>query len=362
MTRTALLCVSLVALQQSSAAQEVSVLLGGVHTEYADSISGDAGTISLRLGGSSARAIGVADASITKFVDGVFVTQGSAYGTLLLTRPNWNGPNLLLAGGLDGNYIEQGSVSGGGSVGPVLGVAHKSLLTTLGASVGFVRTVAESSFVTGTANLKARIGFPAGFSLAAGAVVVTGDTIGYVDGTIELGYDNRRLRSMILGGARTGDLANDPWLQVRVNFMLVPTALLEFAFGSYPKDLVGFEQGTYASAGVRVNLSASARAPYRAPPPPPLSIQYEEVNRVRIVVHYPGSASQLDIAGDWTDWDPLPMQLIAPDLWEVITGLESGIYRYSLIVNGSEWVLPEGVPSEPDGLGGTVGLLVVRRY
>ena len=102
MTRTALLCVSLAALAQPLEAQEISLLLGGVHTEYADSITGNAGTISLRLGGSSTRAIGVADASFTQFVDGVFVTQGSAYGTFLLTRPNWNGPNLLLAGGLDG--------------------------------------------------------------------------------------------------------------------------------------------------------------------------------------------------------------------------------------------------------------------
>jgi len=358
--RTALLGLTLVALVAPLAAQEVSVLLGGVHTEYADSITGDAGTVSLRLGGSSARAIGVADASFTHFVDGGFVTQGSAYGTWLLTKPNWNGPNLVLAGGLDGNYIEDGSISGGGSIGPVLAVAHKSLLTTLGASVGTVRSVAETSFITGTANLKARFNFPGGFSLAGGAVAVAGDTLRYVDGTLELGYDNRRLRSILLGGARAGDLSNDPWFQVRVNFMLVPTALLEFAFGSYPRDLVGFEQGTYASAGLRVNLSASARAPYRAPPPPPLSVSRQQDGRTRIVVHYPQSATRMELAGNWTNWDPVPMSLVAANVWEVITSLEPGIYRYSLIVDGSDWTLPDRVPSEPDGFGGRVGLLIVR--
>ena len=360
MIRTALLGLTLVALVAPLAAQEVSVLLGGVHTEYADSITGDAGTVSLRLGGSSARAIGVADASFTHFVDGGFVTQGSAYGTWLLTKPNWNGPNLVLAGGLDGNYIEQGSVSGGGSIGPVLAVAHKSLLTTLGASVGFVRSVAETTFVSGTANLKARFNFPGGFSLAGGAVAVAGDTLRYVDGILELGFDNRRLSSMIVGGARTGDLENDPWLQVRVNFMLVPTALLEFAFGSYPRDLVGFEQGTYGSAGLRINLSASARAPYRAPLPPALSVRRQDDGSTRIVIHYPQSAERIELAGDWTNWDPVRMNMVAPDVWEVITAQEPGIYRYSIIVDGENWTLPDGVPSEPDGFGGEVGLLIVR--
>jgi len=181
-----------------------------------------------------------------------------------------------------------------------------------------------------------------------------------VDGTLELGYDNRRLRSMIVGGARAGDLSNDPWIQVSVNFMIVPTALLEFAFGSYPRDLVGFEHGTYASAGMRVNLSASARAPYRIPSPPPLSVQRQEDGRTRIVVHYSQSADRVEIAGDWTNWDPLRMNSVAANVWEVVTTLEPGIYKYSLVVDGSDWTLPEGVPSEPDGFGGQIGLLIVR--
>jgi hypothetical protein len=191
-------------------------------------------------------------------------------------------------------------------------------------------------------------------------VAVAGDTLRYLDGTLELGFDNRRLRSIFLGGARAGDLANDPWFQVRVNFMLVPTALLEFAFGSYPRDLVGFEHGTYGMAGLRVNLSSSARAPYRAPPPPPLSVRRDEAGRTHIVIHYPGSIERMEIAGNWTEWDPLQMDPAGQDVWRLVTHLEPGIYRYSLIVNGEEWTLPEGVPSEPDGFGGTVGLLIVK--
>ena len=40
--------------------------------------------------------------------------------------------------------------------------------------------------------------------------------------------------------------------------------------------------------------------------------------------------------------------------------IEPGIYRYSLVVGGETWTLPPGVISEPDGVGGQVGLLIVR--
>ena len=54
------------------------------------------------------------------------------------------------------------------------------------------------------------------------------------------------------------------------------------------------------------------------------------------------------------------MHSVAANVWEVVTTLEPGIYIYSLIVDGSDWTLPDGVSSEPDGFGGQVGLLVVR--
>jgi len=340
--------------------QEISVLLGGVHAQYADSITGTAGTLSLRLGGSSARAIGIVDASLSRFVDGGWVTQGSGYGTLVLSNNRGNGLNLVVAGGLDGNYIEGGTVSGSGSLGPVLALSYGPLLATAGASLGAVRDIADSSFLTAAANAKARYRLGGGFSVAGGAVAVAGDTIRYVDGTLELAFDSYRIRAMVAGGARKGDLSDDPWVQGRINFALSPTALLELAAGSYPRDLVGFDQGLYVSAGFRVNLTRSARTPYVAPRPPPLSVTRSDTGLVLIRIHYQTQGESVAVAGNWGNWDAMPLTRVALDTWEIVIDLEPGIYRYSLVVDGEAWTLPPGVLSEPDGFGGQVGLLVVR--
>ncbi|UCG84828.1 MAG: glycogen-binding domain-containing protein [Gemmatimonadota bacterium] len=339
--------------------QEISVLLGGVRAQYADSISGTAGTVSLRLGGSSARAVGILDASVSRFTDGGWVNQGSGYGTLVLTN-NRGGLNLAVAGGADGNYIEGGSFSGSGSLGPVLALSQGTLLATIGASIGTVRDIAENSFLTGAANAKARLGLGGGFSVAGGAVAVAGDTIRYVDATLELGFDSYRINTVIAGGARAGDLSDDPWIQGRISFAIAPTALLELAAGSYPRDLVGFDQGLYVSAGLRVNLTRSARAPYTAPPPPPLSVKRADSGRVLLRIHFPTQSESVAIAGDWGNWDALPLTRVAADTWEIAIAIEPGIYRYSLVVGGETWTLPPGVISEPDGFGGQVGLLIVR--
>jgi hypothetical protein len=39
--------------------------------------------------------------------------------------------------------------------------------------------------------------------------------------------------------------------------------------------------------------------------------------------------------------------------------LGPGAYRFSLILDGEHWVVPEGVPMLPDDFGGEVGLLLV---
>jgi hypothetical protein len=360
--RGALLAAMLAVVAAPLHTQEISALLGGVHAQYADSITGTAATVSLRLGGSSSRAVGVMDANLSRFTDGAWVTQGSGYGTLVLTSTRGSGLNLAIAGGLDGNYFEGGGWSGSASLGPVLALSQGALLATVGGSVGAVRNIADSSFLTGAANAKARVTLGAGISIAAGAVAVAGDTIRYVDGNLELAFDSYRLHMLVAGGARSGDLAADPWIQGRISLALAPAALLELAAGSYPRDLVGFDRGLYVSAGFRVNLTRSARALYAPPPPPPLEVSRSGSGSGRVVIRirFQTPSDSVAIAGDWGNWDALPLTRVAPDTWEIVIGLGPGIYRYSLVVDGEIWTLPPGVISEPDGFGGRVGLLVLR--
>ena len=39
--------------------------------------------------------------------------------------------------------------------------------------------------------------------------------------------------------------------------------------------------------------------------------------------------------------------------------LRRGLYHFNLLVDGAEWVVPKGVATVSDGLGGMVGVLLV---
>ena len=39
--------------------------------------------------------------------------------------------------------------------------------------------------------------------------------------------------------------------------------------------------------------------------------------------------------------------------------LGRGVYHFNLLVDGADWVVPNGVATVPDGLGGMVAVLIV---
>jgi len=65
------------------------------------------------------------------------------------------------------------------------------------------------------------------------------------------------------------------------------------------------------------------------------------------------------IAGDWNSWLATPLDGTRPDRWVVRLPLRPGVYHFTLLVDGSAWTIPSGVPSVPDGMGGRVAVLVV---
>jgi len=46
-------------------------------------------------------------------------------------------------------------------------------------------------------------------------------------------------------------------------------------------------------------------------------------------------------------------------VWQGRLGLRRGVYHFNLLVDGSDWVVPNGVATVPDGLGGMVAVLIV---
>jgi len=70
-------------------------------------------------------------------------------------------------------------------------------------------------------------------------------------------------------------------------------------------------------------------------------------------------ARSVAIAGDWNAWQPVRLRLSGDDVWEGTLRLRRGLYHFNLQVDGSDWVVPNGVATVPDGLGGMVAVLVV---
>jgi len=71
-------------------------------------------------------------------------------------------------------------------------------------------------------------------------------------------------------------------------------------------------------------------------------------------------AHAVAIAGDWDGWRTHDLRPVGDDLWEGTFALARGLYHFNLLVDGRTWVVPSGVATVPDGLGGRVAVLLVR--
>jgi 1,4-alpha-glucan branching enzyme len=71
-------------------------------------------------------------------------------------------------------------------------------------------------------------------------------------------------------------------------------------------------------------------------------------------------AKNVELAGDFTDWDPIQMAPAGNGWWVTTRTLDPGRYQINLRMNGGKWVVPPGLLSMLDEFGGSVGLLVVE--
>ncbi len=207
-------------------------------------------------------------------------------------------------------------------------------------------------FITRSPPGKAR-----GTVLSGGVVGVASDTIRYADASFDLAYAGMKLRASVSGGIRVGDLADDPWAQGHFEYDVLSRMTLELTMGRYPQTLVGFTDGLYMTLGSRIRLEGAPRR--AASPERPVDVIPLGGNRVRVTVKYAGDVQSLELAGAWNGWLPVPLEKAAGDKWSIELDLEAGIYQYAIVVNGGEWTVPDGVPSEPDDFGGVVATLVI---
>ena len=81
------------------------------------------------------------------------------------------------------------------------------------------------------------------------------------------------------------------------------------------------------------------------------------VRTLRVVA--PG-ARRVELMGDFTEWNAVPLDQVAKDTWEMTLRIAPGTYRLSVRLNGGAWGPPPGIPSQSDEFNGVVGVVVVR--
>jgi 1,4-alpha-glucan branching enzyme len=79
----------------------------------------------------------------------------------------------------------------------------------------------------------------------------------------------------------------------------------------------------------------------------------------RLRVRVP-SARSVELAGDFTNWQPIALKQGDTDEWEVTLPIAPGVHRLAIRVDGDRWTTPPGVVTVADEFQGTVGVIVVR--
>lgn len=115
------------------------------------------------------------------------------------------------------------------------------------------------------------------------------------------------------------------------------------------------------------SLLASSLLDLPPPAPPPVVLVAESMTvepdgpgRVRLLVRAPG-ASRVEVAGDFSDWQPVALVRDPAERWTVALDLGPGAHRVNLRVDGGPWGVPPGLPVAADDFGGSAGLIVVRQ-
>jgi hypothetical protein len=71
------------------------------------------------------------------------------------------------------------------------------------------------------------------------------------------------------------------------------------------------------------------------------------------------SATTVEIMGDFTDWEPVPMTRAPNGEWRVERVITPGTHRVAIRVDAGAWTVPPNLPRVDDEFGGDVGIVIV---
>ncbi|TVP57515.1 MAG: hypothetical protein EA351_05590 [Gemmatimonadales bacterium] len=99
-------------------------------------------------------------------------------------------------------------------------------------------------------------------------------------------------------------------------------------------------------------IAALILVPSGESPPAPTSDAEGVTVFVQFRLHAP-DASEVRLAGTFTDWEPVhELHPVGDGAWSVMVPMHPGIHDYAFIVDGTDWTLDPTAPRVDDGFGG----------
>jgi hypothetical protein len=182
----------------------------------------------------------------------------------------------------------------------------------------------------------------------------------FTDVTIALATPEGRVSASGWIAARLSADSSRASGSVSARVALSSRVAVEASGGSFLADpYQGFPPSVFASVGLRVFLTPRPMILPRSHAEglrPAVAVRDGPEVVVRFIVP---DARQVAIAGEWSDWRPVPLAPTGERAWEVRLVLAPGTYRFTLVLDGTRWMVPAGIATVPDEMGGEQGLLIV---
>ena len=349
--------------------QQASLGLGTGIVRYAGGASFSALTASPAIQWLSPSMFAAASGAVSLLEGGHSAAQGRAdvWAAVLGTE---SGTRLAVNGTLSGTTRSDGVGAGSASaiVEAVRGVSLHGGDGGGAIGVGAVTGVIEGVPGVGSFRLRGRGWWqfpnsPAQVSLTFEGTRFLGAW--YTDIVGGVTVDRRRVvGSLWLSGRLSKTYGSTGAASASIQYFLKPALAIDVAGGNYLRDpFQGLPRAGFITAAVRLFHSprslggtSSAGVPAR----PQLQPLVAEHRGDTLVVRFrmPG-ARELAIAGNWNAWTPASLRAVGDDVWEAELQLTPGTYYFNLVVDGREWVVPGGVATISDGMGGLIAVLNV---
>lgn len=351
--------------------------VGGLALRYADSLNATAAAITPRVMGDWDRGTAQASGTFSRFTTSDWSAQAALSASLL--TPASRG-FLFEAGGFAGGSTRKD----GTHTGEILGNGRLHMMRSaaeafIGVGVGRTWNGAVSqNVILGEGG--GSVTYANTEAVLTLSPILLSDSLFYTDTQLSLSLTDDRLELGALLGARFGDRVTNigtsarSWGSLSAVGWMTPRFALVANAGTYPIDPTqGFPGGRFVSLSLRLatgrNHSAQA-----VPVTQPLletdragteaaisafAAERTSPGVVTIRVNAP-RALAVEINGDFTNWEPLPLERSADGWWSRALTIPPGKYQMNVRLDGGKWVVPPGLLSMVDEFGGTVGLLVVE--